>query len=91
MTQHDENYLFSSDHLSHQLIVKFVQQYNSDVHRLLVSHDSAPMLHYSSLDNANSNTTGGLGVVMMDFVQGSDAYVLYSKTQLPNAIYDKVK
>ena len=75
----------------HQLIVKFVQRYNSDAHRLLASHNLAPMLHYSSLDNANTNTTGGLGVVIMDFVQGSDAYMLYSKTQLPNAIYDQVK
>jgi serine/threonine protein kinase len=75
----------------YQLIVKFVQRYNSDAHRLLASHDSAPMLHYSGLDNANSNTMGGLGVMIMDFVQGSDAYVLYSKTQLPRAIYDKVK
>ncbi|KAK2467220.1 hypothetical protein APHAL10511_000769 [Amanita phalloides] len=75
----------------HQLIVKFVQRYNSDVHRLLTSHDLALMLHYSSQDNTNSNTTGGPGVVIMDFVQGSDAYVLYLKTQLPNAIYDKVK
>ena len=75
----------------HQLIVKFVQQYNSDVHHLLASHDLAPMLHYSSLDNTNSNTMAGLGVVIMDFVQGSDAYVLYSKIELPNTIYDKVK
>lgn len=51
-----------------QLIVKFVQRYNSDAHRLLASHDLAPMLHYSSLDNTNTNTTGGLGVVIMDFV-----------------------
>jgi RIO-like serine/threonine protein kinase len=34
---------------------------------------------------------GALGVVIMDFVRGSDAYELYSKTQLPNAIYDGVK
>lgn len=74
-----------------QLIVKFVQRYNSDAHRLLASHDLAPMLHYSSLDNTNTNTTGGLGVVIMDFVRGSNAYMLYSTTQLLNTIYDKVK
>jgi hypothetical protein len=75
----------------HQLIVKFVQRYNSRAHRLLASHGLAPQLHYSSLDDANSNTMGALGVVIMDFVRGSDAYELYSKTQLPNAIYDGVK
>ena len=37
------------------LIVKFAQRYNSRAHRLLASHGLAPQLHYSSLDNTNSN------------------------------------
>jgi hypothetical protein len=32
-----------------QLIVKFVQRYNSVAHRLLASHDLAPRLHYSMI------------------------------------------
>lgn len=70
-----------------QLIVKFVQRYNSDAHCLLASQNLAPVLHY----HADSNTTGGLDVVIMDFVKGADAYVLYSKAKFPNAIYGKVK
>ena len=75
----------------HQLIIKFVQRYNSRAHYLLTSHALAPQLHYSSLDDPNSKTMGALGMVVMDFVPGSDAYKLYSKTQLPQAIYDGVK
>jgi hypothetical protein len=57
---------------------------------LLASHDLAWQLHYSSQHDANSSTMGTLGMVIMDFVPGSNAYELYSKTQLPSAIYDEV-
>jgi hypothetical protein len=42
----------------HQLIVKFVQRYNSRTHYLLTSHGLAPQLHYSSLDDPHSKTMG---------------------------------
>ena len=53
-----------------------VQQYNSAANRLLVSHDLAPQLHHSSLDDSNSNRLGALGMVVMDYAGESDAYQL---------------
>jgi serine/threonine protein kinase len=74
-----------------QLIVKFVQRYNSTAHRLLASHDLAPLLHYSSLDDSNSKRLGALGMVVMDYVGESNAYQLYPNGRLPNAIYEGVE
>jgi hypothetical protein len=73
-----------------QLIIKFVQRYNSHAHRLLASYGLAPQLHYSSLDDPNSKTMGALGMVVMDYVGETDHYELYSKGLLPN-IYEGVK
>lgn len=84
--------IYLAESSSHrQLIVKFVQRYNSRAHCLLASHGLAPQLHYSSLDDPNSKKMGALGVVIMDFIPGLDAYQLYSKTQLPEAIFDGVE
>ena len=68
-----------------------VQGYNSAAHRLLTSHDLAPQLHHSSLDDSNSNRLGALGMVVMDYAGESDAYQLYLNGLLPKAIYEGVK
>jgi len=34
---------------------------------------------------------GGLGMVIMDFVEGTTAHDLYADTQLPDAVYNQVK
>ena len=68
-----------------------VQGYNSAAHRLLTSHDLAPQLHHSSLDDSNSNRLGALGMVVMDYTGESDAYQLYLNGLLPKAIYEGVK
>jgi hypothetical protein len=75
----------------HELIVKFVQRYNLPAHHLLASHNLAPHLHYSNLNDAEMNAMGGLGVIIMDFVRGSQAYKLYPNMRLPDAVYDRVK
>ena len=76
-----------------KLIIKFVQRYNPHAHHLLANADFAPQLHYSSLslDHAEMNTAGELGMVVMDFVEGMDAYKMYPDGQLPDTIYDQVK
>jgi serine/threonine protein kinase len=68
-----------------------VQRYNSPAHHLLATNNLAPQLHYSSLNNAEAKTMGTLGVVIMDFVEGTNAYELYTNMQLPDAVYNRVK
>ncbi|KAF8327078.1 hypothetical protein F5887DRAFT_178051 [Amanita rubescens] len=84
-------YLAKSTSDNNQLIVKYVQRYNSNAHRLLASHGLAPQLHYSSLDDPNSKTMGALGVVVMDYVGETDAYQLYPRGLLPKAVYEEVE
>jgi len=75
----------------HKLIIKFVQRYNSGAHRLLAGEGFAPELYYSSMDHDDMNTTGGLGMVVMDFVDGKNAYEEYRNKKLPATVYDQVK
>ena len=81
----------AESHDGRKLIVKFVQRYNSCAHRLLAINTFAPQLHHSSLDNAETNRMGALGMVVMDFVIGENAYKLYSDDRLPDAVYNQVK
>jgi hypothetical protein len=44
-----------------------------------------------SLDGAKANMMGVLGMVIVNFMQGTNAYKLYLNMQLPGALYDWVK
>ena len=71
-----------------KLIIKFIQQYNSTAHHLLARIGFALTLHYSSLNRAD---IGGLGMMVMDFVDGKSAHEEYGDEKLPRAVYDQVK
>ena len=51
---------------STRIVVKFVEQYNADAHRLLATQSLAPRLHYSSTDD--NVRYGKRFMVVMDYV-----------------------
>lgn len=57
------------------IVVKFVQRYSSDAHRLLYGLGLAPKLLYSGFDKGNTHgNCGSLKMVVMEFVEGQTAY-----------------
>jgi serine/threonine protein kinase len=84
----DKAIYLAQDDSGRELVVKFVKRYNAYAHRLLASPDFAPQLRYSCLGNAEAGT---MGVVIMDYVRGEDAYRRYGDGKLPGAVYDGVK
>lgn len=75
------------------IVVKFVQTYNFDAHRLLASHDLAPQLLYPETNEFEPVLTfGGLKLVVMAFVDGVTAHDAYGKAPtLPDVIFNKVE
>ncbi|KAF7976845.1 hypothetical protein HWV62_5548 [Athelia sp. TMB] len=72
------------------IVVKFVQRYNSDAHRLLASSDLAPKLLYSGFDEGNTHgDCGSLKMVVMEFVGGPTAYDI--PTPLSVKQFDRVQ
>ena len=50
-----------------QIVVKFVQRYNADAHRLLAAKGLAPKLHYSSADD--NVRYGKWFMIVMDYIE----------------------
>ncbi|KAH9054714.1 hypothetical protein EDB87DRAFT_1426930 [Lactarius vividus] len=71
-----------------QIVVKFVQRYNAEAHRLLAAADLAPEIFYSSTKDPD---LAGLTMVVMEFIDGKTAYQLYGSRQLPPSISDQMK
>ncbi|KAF7975871.1 hypothetical protein HWV62_8265 [Athelia sp. TMB] len=72
------------------VVVKFVQKYNSDAHRLFAGFDLAPRLLYSGLDEGNTHgNCGSLQMIVMDFVEGATAYDILP-TRLSLKQYNRV-
>ncbi|KAF7980765.1 hypothetical protein HWV62_36811 [Athelia sp. TMB] len=72
------------------IVVKFVQRYNSDAHRLLARSNLAPKLLYSGFDEGNTHGgCGSLKMVIMEFVGGPTAYDI--PTSLSVKQFDRVQ
>lgn len=59
------------NHVSKKVIVKFAEEYGEEAHRLLAEHRLAPRLHFCK------RTLCGLWMIVMDRVEGQDAYTLF--------------
>ncbi len=74
-----------------KIVVKFVQRYNAEAHRLLASEDRAPKLLYCSTEDPNPPDLIGLIMVVMEYIDGNTAHQHYGNQQLPQAIFDQVE
>jgi serine/threonine protein kinase len=72
------------------IVVKFVECYNADAHRLLATAGYAPELLYASTDDGEP-TYGGLHMIVMDFLPGKTAHDEYSGDRLPPVVMDDIK
>ncbi|KAH8983286.1 hypothetical protein EDB92DRAFT_1803926 [Lactarius akahatsu] len=71
-----------------QIVVKFVERYNAEAHRLLATAGLAPEIFYSPTEHPD---LAGLTMVVMEFVDGKTACQLYSSLRLPPSISDQLK
>jgi hypothetical protein len=60
-----------ANHVSKKVIVKFAEEYGEEAHRLLAEHGLAPRLHFCK------RTLCDLWMIVMDRVDGQDAYTLF--------------
>jgi serine/threonine protein kinase len=82
----------AEDEVSRQkIIVKFVQTYNAEAHRILATADRAPKLLYCSTEDPNPTDLAGLIMVVMQYVDGKTAHQRYGNQQLPQPIFDQVE
>jgi len=75
------------------IVVKFVQTYNYQAHRLLAAHNLAPQLLYpETTEHEAAPDFGGLKLVVMRFVDGVTAHDVYGNApRLPDIIFKKVE
>jgi len=76
---------------SRQVVVKFVQRYNPEAHRLLATARRAPHLLYCSTEDPNPTDLGGLIMVVMEYIDGKTAHQRYANQRLPQPIFDQVE
>ncbi|KAH9066510.1 kinase-like domain-containing protein [Lactarius vividus] len=74
-----------------KIVVKFVQTYNTEAHRLLASANRAPQLLYCSADDPNPPELGGLIMVVMEYSDGITVHQRYGNDQLPQLIFEQVE
>ncbi|KAI0808275.1 hypothetical protein C8Q74DRAFT_1363676 [Fomes fomentarius] len=68
-----------------EVLVKFTAEYNADAHRILAKAGFAPALH------ACVPVCGGLKMVVMDRVQGENAWNAEQRDELPLTVYESVR
>ncbi|KAH8986809.1 hypothetical protein EDB86DRAFT_2809337 [Lactarius hatsudake] len=71
-----------------QIVVKFVQRYNAEAHRLLATAGLAPEIFYSPTEHPD---LVGLTMVVMEFIDGKPAHQHCGSLQLPPSISDQLK
>ena len=87
-SRHRDSYrrsLFLAEYEGKAVVVKFCERYGEDAHRALADAGLAPSLHYCS------KVVGGVYMVVMDFVDGRDAYNEFKHRDLPRTVLDDVK
>jgi hypothetical protein len=60
-----------ANHVTKKVVVKFAEHYGEEAHQLLAAHLLAPRLHFCK------RTLCGLWMIVMDRVEGQDAYTLF--------------
>ena len=79
-----------TEKIPRRIIVKFVERYNADAHKLVAIVGLAPALYYCGKVGvgAENPSYGHLKMVVTEFIQGS---TLYNRQAFPAAIVDQVK
>ena len=77
--------LFLAEYKGETVVVKFCERYGEDAHRMLADAGLAPRLRYCS------KVAGGVFMVVMDFVDGWDAYSKFKYRDLPRTVLDDVQ
>jgi hypothetical protein len=72
--------LFLADYKGKTVVVEFCEKYSGDGHGNLASVGLAPVLHYAS------EVVGGLTMVVMDLVDGHDAYHEFRFKKVPKTV-----
>ena len=73
-----------------RIIVKFVEHYNADAHKLVATAGLAPVLYYCGKVSvrAQDPSYGRLKMVVVEFIQGT---TLYNRQAFPDSIVDQIK
>jgi len=74
-----------------EIVVKFVQRYNPEAHRLLAIAGRAPELLYCSKEDPHAPDLAGLIMVVMGYVDGKTAHQRYGNQHLPQPIFEQVE
>lgn len=78
-----------------EIVVKFVQRYNAEAHRLLAAAGLAPDIFYCSAEDPGQSSKvsdlAGLTMVVMGYIAGKTAHRLYGNQPLPQPIFDQVE
>jgi hypothetical protein len=73
------------------VVIKFVQRYNAEAHRILAEIGRAPELFYCSGEDANAPDLCGLIMVVMERVDGKTAHERYGINSLPQLVFKQVQ
>jgi serine/threonine protein kinase len=79
------------DSTNRKVVVKFVQYYNEEAHRLLAAAGLAPELLYCSKEDSESEYLGELIMVVMEYVEGQTAHKRYGNKGLPKGVLAQVR
>ena len=77
--------LFHADYGDRPVLVKFCETYGESAHTILATSGLAPELHYCC------QILGGAFMVVMDLVQGQDAYHEFKRRPLPPTVLDDIQ
>ncbi|KAK0199567.1 hypothetical protein DFS33DRAFT_1367992 [Desarmillaria ectypa] len=76
-----------------RIIVKFVEQYGAEAHQLLADADLAPKLLYHGVIDSSTGAPsyGSLRMVVMEEVEGTNAFARYQGRKAPQLFVDSVR
>jgi RIO-like serine/threonine protein kinase len=77
--------IFLAEYEEKTVLVKFCERYGEAAHRTLAAEGLAPKLHFCSL------IMGDMFMVVIDLVDGRDAYREFRRRDLPSTVLDDVK
>ena len=73
------------------IVVKFVQTYHAEAHRLLAGEGRAPKLLYCSSEDDRFEGLTGLTMIVMEHVKGEMAHELYGNGAVPGDVLKEVE
>jgi predicted Ser/Thr protein kinase len=68
-----------------------VQQYNAKAHHILETAGFTPKILYSSMEDLKFNKPTELHMVIMEYIEGDNAYEHHGDKLLPSSIFNQVE